>query len=112
MNVEIWTETPLFLFWEYLFRNFGIFSLLCTHSHLDLISISTFLPFSDFYLQYLYCISYVPENNQYIETKVTFYEFCTVSHLFPSGFATAGSGVQYTVLVVLKLRGMDRTEGT
>ncbi len=24
MNVEIWTETPLFLFWEYLFQNFGI----------------------------------------------------------------------------------------
>jgi hypothetical protein len=24
MNVEIGTETPIFLFWEYLFRNFGI----------------------------------------------------------------------------------------
>jgi hypothetical protein len=30
MNVEIGTETPIFLFWEYLFRNFGILSLQCT----------------------------------------------------------------------------------
>ncbi len=29
MNVEIGTETPIFLFWEYLFRNFGIFSFQC-----------------------------------------------------------------------------------
>ncbi len=29
MNVEIATETPIFLFWEYLFRNFGILSLQC-----------------------------------------------------------------------------------
>jgi hypothetical protein len=29
MNVEIGTETPIFLFWEYLFRNFGIMSLQC-----------------------------------------------------------------------------------
>jgi hypothetical protein len=27
--VEIVTETPIFLFWEYLFRNFGILSLQC-----------------------------------------------------------------------------------
>jgi hypothetical protein len=27
MNVEIGTETPIFLFWEYLFRNFVILSL-------------------------------------------------------------------------------------
>ncbi len=27
MNVEIGTDTPIFLFWEYLFRNFGILSL-------------------------------------------------------------------------------------
>ena len=30
MNVEIGTETPIFLFWEYLFRKFGILSLQCT----------------------------------------------------------------------------------
>jgi hypothetical protein len=29
MNVETGTETPIFLFWEYLFRNFGILSLQC-----------------------------------------------------------------------------------
>jgi hypothetical protein len=29
MNVEIGTKTPIFLFWEYLFRNFGILSLQC-----------------------------------------------------------------------------------
>jgi hypothetical protein len=29
MNVEIETETPIFLFWEYLFRNFSILSLQC-----------------------------------------------------------------------------------
>jgi hypothetical protein len=27
--VKIGTETPIFLFWEYLFRNFGILSLQC-----------------------------------------------------------------------------------
>jgi hypothetical protein len=32
MNVEIGTETPIFLFWEYLFRNFVIFSLQCVSS--------------------------------------------------------------------------------
>jgi hypothetical protein len=33
MNVEIGTETPIFLFWKYLFRNFGILSLqfACPH---------------------------------------------------------------------------------
>jgi hypothetical protein len=30
MNVEIGTDTPIFPFWEYLFRNFGILSLQCT----------------------------------------------------------------------------------
>jgi hypothetical protein len=29
MNIEIGTETPIFLFGEYLFRNFGILSLQC-----------------------------------------------------------------------------------
>ncbi len=29
MNVELGTETPVFLFWEYLFQNFGILSLQC-----------------------------------------------------------------------------------
>jgi hypothetical protein len=29
MYVEIGTEAPIFLFWEYLFRNFGILSLQC-----------------------------------------------------------------------------------
>jgi hypothetical protein len=29
MNVEIETETPIFPFWEYLFRSFGILSLQC-----------------------------------------------------------------------------------
>ncbi len=29
MNVEIGTEAPIFLFWEYLFRYFGILSLQC-----------------------------------------------------------------------------------
>ncbi len=29
MNVEIGTETPKFLFWEYLFQNIGILSLQC-----------------------------------------------------------------------------------
>jgi hypothetical protein len=29
MNVEIGTEAPIFLFWEYLFRNFSILSLQC-----------------------------------------------------------------------------------
>jgi hypothetical protein len=29
MNVEIGTEALIFLFWEYLFQNFGILSLQC-----------------------------------------------------------------------------------
>jgi hypothetical protein len=29
MTVEIWIETPKFLFWEYLFQIFGILSLQC-----------------------------------------------------------------------------------
>ncbi len=29
MNVEIETEAPIFLFWEYLFQIFGILSLQC-----------------------------------------------------------------------------------
>jgi hypothetical protein len=29
VNVEIGTEAPIFLFWEYLFQIFGILSLQC-----------------------------------------------------------------------------------
>ncbi len=36
MNVEIGTEAPIFLFWEYLFQIFGILSLQCDSSLLDL----------------------------------------------------------------------------
>jgi hypothetical protein len=32
MNVEIGTEAPIFLFWEYLFQIFGILSLQCMQS--------------------------------------------------------------------------------
>ena len=32
MNVEIGTETQIFLFWEYLFRTFGILSLQCNRN--------------------------------------------------------------------------------
>jgi hypothetical protein len=39
MNVEIGTETPIFLLWEYLFQIFGILSLQCRLS-LSLISSS------------------------------------------------------------------------
>jgi hypothetical protein len=35
MNVEIGTETPIFLFWEYLFQNFGILSLQCTGDYMQ-----------------------------------------------------------------------------
>jgi len=31
MNVEIGTEAPIFLLWEYLFQIFGILSLQCTY---------------------------------------------------------------------------------
>jgi hypothetical protein len=33
MNVEIGTETPIFLFLEYLLRNFGILSLQCVEGN-------------------------------------------------------------------------------
>jgi hypothetical protein len=35
MNVEIGTEAPIFLFWEYLFQIFGILSLQCGVSPID-----------------------------------------------------------------------------
>ncbi len=35
MNVEMGTEAPIFLFWEYLFQIFGILSLQCTHRHMN-----------------------------------------------------------------------------
>ncbi len=37
MNVEIGTETPKFLFWEYLFRNVGILSLQCCLQYVSLL---------------------------------------------------------------------------
>jgi hypothetical protein len=43
MNVEIGTETPKFIFWEYLFRNFGILSLQCTAATLRLRILRNFL---------------------------------------------------------------------
>jgi hypothetical protein len=33
MNVEIGTEAPIFFFWEYLFKIFGILSLQCGPGH-------------------------------------------------------------------------------
>ncbi len=36
MNVEMGTESPIFLFWEYLFLIFGILSLQCFYLHLGL----------------------------------------------------------------------------
>jgi hypothetical protein len=35
MNVEIGTEAPIFLFWEYLFQIFGILSLQCAWKQLE-----------------------------------------------------------------------------
>jgi hypothetical protein len=39
MNVEIGTETPIFLFWEYLFRNFGILSVSAVETNLCCVSV-------------------------------------------------------------------------
>jgi hypothetical protein len=47
MNVEIGTETPIFLLWEYLVRNFGILSLQCgteMSEYSQLLSYSLFSP--------------------------------------------------------------------
>ncbi len=42
--MEIGTETPIFLFWEYLFRNFGILSLQCAAFVLGMCEHFNFLP--------------------------------------------------------------------
>ncbi len=82
MNVEIGTETPIFLFWEYLFRNFGILSLECSghvlarESHtvqtLDLI-----LP----------CIRRIPKMHFWIEHKILLQLLLCILGLFlPTNF--------------------------
>jgi hypothetical protein len=48
MNVEIGTETPIFLFWEYLFQISGILSLQCEPSTLATAKMAgTYLPLSN-----------------------------------------------------------------
>jgi hypothetical protein len=42
MNVEIGAEAPIFLFWECLFRNFGILSLQCTGERVYKLAMVTF----------------------------------------------------------------------
>jgi hypothetical protein len=44
MNVEIGTETPIFLFWEYLFQNFSILSLQCSSNTFKLQSLQNAKP--------------------------------------------------------------------
>jgi hypothetical protein len=39
MNVEIGTNAPIFLFWEYLFQIFGILSLQCTAQLMQLCNV-------------------------------------------------------------------------
>jgi hypothetical protein len=69
MNVEIETETPIFLFWEYLFQIFGILSLQCVVSlpssimHCEntslgniAVSFAPVLPCVTFPLEYLFYI--------------------------------------------------------
>ncbi len=40
MNFKTGTETPIFLFWEYLFQNFGILSLQCSsqNTHMKVVN--------------------------------------------------------------------------
>jgi hypothetical protein len=52
MNVEIGTEAPIFLFWEYLFQIFGILQCMylgqpCARVDLKLMLESTFSPVRD-----------------------------------------------------------------
>jgi hypothetical protein len=63
MNVEIGTETPIFLFWEFLFQIFGILSLECksiTHAqaqHFVAIKAPLELTSPPPRMQYISCLS-------------------------------------------------------
>ncbi len=78
MNVEIGTETPIFLFWEYLFQNFGILSLQCSLTcHLS--------PYKKLSLQILWFCLFI-----------IFKDFLTTSN-FCSGYAEKGVSSRRTV---------------